>query len=159
MGQYRISRNIEASIIDFLTTELQSQWTNIAVEKTFARVYEINLPVICVRCGVTDHVRAEIGGDATIRTAQVLIDLFASSDGQRLDIKDYIIEKIKGGLIYYDYIITNGVIDTKTTNGRLRIMDIDDTPIDFDVDKNKLEVHDRYRHLITLFVSLGRVEE
>ena len=131
---YRITRNIEASFIDFITFSVNTDWSGINVEKTFARVYDLELPTICVR------------------------DVFCKSDGQRLDLKDYLIEKLKGGIVYYDYIIANGAIQTKTANGRIRVMSIDDTPVDFDMDKDKLDVHDRYRHLLSLTISLGRIE-
>ena len=49
-------------------------------------------------------------------------------------------------------------IANKTQNGRIRVVDIDDTPLDFNTEKDKLDVHDRYRHLLTLSISLGRVE-
>ncbi len=155
---YRISRNLEASIIDYIRTEITGAWSNIGIEKTFARNYDIELPSICIRVGVTTHEKVEIGADATIRTPIVLLDIFATSDGQRLDIKDFLIEKLKSGLPYYDYIISNGTITSKTANGRIRVLDIDDTPIDFDADKETLDVRDRYRHLLTLSISLGRVE-
>ncbi len=155
---YRISRNLEASIIDFLREQLEMQWTGVKVCKTFARIYDIELPSICIRVGTTTHEKVELGGDATIRTPNILIDIFATSDGQRLDIKDFLIEKLKSGLPYYDYIISNGTVTSKTANGRIRVLDIDDTPIDFDVDKNSLDTHDRFRHLLTLSISLGRVE-
>jgi hypothetical protein len=38
------------------------------------------------------------------------------------------------------------------------VLNIKENPVDFDTDKNKLEVHDRYRHLITLEVTTGKVE-
>lgn len=155
---YRESRNIEASVIDYLTTELEASWTNIRVEKTFARIYDIDLPAVCIRVGDTVHTKAEIGADSTVRTVQVLIDIFASSDGQRLDIKDFIIEKLRSGCIYYDYIIVDGAIQSKTANGRIRAMDIDDSGVNFDTDKDRLDPHDRYRTLITLSMSLGRIE-
>lgn len=156
---YRISRNIEASIIDYIRTEITGAWSNIHVEKTFARIYDIELPSICIRVGVTTHEKVEIGADATIRTPVVLLDIFATSDGQRLDIKDFLIEKLKSGLPYYDYTIVNGAITDKTENGRIRVLEISDDPIDFDVDKNTLDTHDSYRHLLSLSISLGRVEE
>lgn len=156
---YRISRNIEASIIQFLQDKFNEDWSGINVEKTFARIYELSLPSVCIRCGVTTHVKAEVGGDSTIRTAQVLVDIFAKDDGQRLDMKDYIIRKIKGGLPYYEYTIVNGQIQSKIQNGRIRVIDIDDTPLEFDVDKDRLDVRDRYRHLLTLSISLGKIEE
>jgi len=158
VGTYRQSRDIEASLIDYLKTEISVQWSNISVEKTFSRIYDISLPSVCIRVGDTSHTKAEIGGDSTIRTVQVFIDVFASSDGQRLDIKDFIVEKIKGGCVYYDYVISGGTIQSKTANGRLRVVSIEDTGVNFDIDKEKLDPHDRYRTLITLSISLGRVE-
>ncbi len=155
---YRISRNLEASIIDYVRTEITGAWSNIHVEKTFARIYDIELPSVCVRVGTTTHEKVELGGDSTVRTPNILIDIFATSDGQRLDIKDFLIEKLKAGLPYYDYIISNGAITSKTENGRIRVLNISDDPIDFDVDKNDMDTHDKYRHLLTLSISLGRVE-
>ncbi len=155
---YRISRNLEASIIDYLSTEISGQWSNVHVEKSFARIYAIDLPSILVRVGTTVHEKVELGEDSTVRTPQMLIDIFATSDGQRLDIKDFLIDKLKAGMPYYDYTITNGAVSGKVENGRIRVLNIEDTPIDFDADKDTTDVHDRFRHLLTLSISLGRVE-
>ena len=159
MGLYRISRNLEASFIDYLKTNLQIDWNIGRVEKTFAKIYDIELPSICIRVGDTIHNKAEIGDNSTIRNVHVLIDIFATSDGQRLDLKDYIIKKIKNGLYYYDYEIENGQVKTKTQNGRIRILTIDETLINFGTEKQDLDVHDRFRHLVDLTISLGKVEE
>ncbi len=164
MGSYRKTRNIEASIIQFLQTNFDADWGNVEITKTFARVYE--LPVnekektagICVRVGTTDHTRVEVGGNSTKREVQVLIDIFATSDGQRLDMKDYIIEKIKSGLAYYEYVIVSGQVQSKTQSGRITVLTMEDDPLNFDVDKSTLDIHDRYRSLITLTVSIGQVE-
>lgn len=165
MGQYRRSRNIEASIIQFLQTEIDNGgWNNITVEKSFKRIEGIPMSekdktaCICVRLGTTAHEPVEIGSNSTKREPQILIDVFATSDGQRLDLKDFIISKIKGGMIYYEYKILNGQISTKTQNGRITVTNLDDAPLNFDVDKNALAVHDRYRSLITLTVSIGQAE-
>jgi len=161
---YRITRNLEASIIQFLETNLNNDWGNIEVVKTFSKVKEIQFSekdktaCVCVRVGTSDHTRVGIGGNSTRREAQVLLDIFASNDGQRLDLKDYIISKVKSGLLYYEYVISNGSIHSKTANGRITVLNIDDAPVDFDVDKDALDVHDRYRHLISLNVSIGKVE-
>ena len=154
MGIYRKSRSIEASIIDFLTTHFNADWTGVSIEKSFSRVYSINLPVVCVRANNTRHDKAEIGGNSTIREVQILIDIFCTSDGQKEDFCDYIVEKIKGGCIYYDFVIKNGAVKSKTANGRIRFTSIEVTPLDFDSDN----VHDRFRALITLITTLGRIE-
>lgn len=159
MGNYRPSRNIEASIIDFLKPKFQTDWSSENVEKSFARIFSISLPSICIRCGETGHDRIELGSNSTVRNPQIIIDIFAENDGQRLDIKDWLISQIKSGLSYYTYEIENGQVKTKIESGRIRILDFTDIPIDLNVDKNTLDVHERYRHRITLSVSLGKVEE
>jgi len=159
---YRISRNAEASIIQFLETELASAWSKVTIEKTFARVYEIDLPagsaIICVRCGDAIHSKAELGSNSTTREIHVLLDIFSTSDGQRLDLKDFLIEKLKHGIPYYDYTIANGAIQSKTLNGRLITLEMDESPVNFDTDKSELDIRDRYRHLIDLRLSRGKVE-
>lgn len=157
-GQYRISRNIEASIIDFIKTNVDADWTNINVIKGFSKANDLETPIIAIRCGVTAHEKVEIGSTSIKRIPQVLIDIFGTSDGNRLDLKDYIIEKIKGGLTYYDYEIENGTVKTKVEAGRISVGDIDDTPINFDIDKDKLNERDKFRHLLTISISLGKVE-
>ena len=158
MGLYRISRNIEASFVDYLKENLQTDWNIERVEKTFAEIKKIELPSVLIRVGDSVHNKVQIGDNATVRDVHVLIDIFATSDGQRLDMKDYIIGKIKSGLDYYEYEIENSQVKNKTQNGRIRILTIDETPINLGTDKQGLDVHDRFRHLIDLTISLGKVE-
>jgi hypothetical protein len=155
---YRISRDIEASIIDALTTNVNADWTGVTVVKTFKRVYTFEPPVICVRVGTTTHDWIEIGDNATTRAAQVLIDVFGSSDGNRLDLKDYIIEKVKNGFIFYEHVIANGVVQSSTANGRIRVLDITDSLITIDTDQSTVHTLDRFRHLVELEVSTGQME-
>ena len=159
MGQYRTSRNIEASIIDYLKPLFNADWGTDKVEKTFAEIRAIGLPSICVRVSDTTYGAVEIGNTATVRTPLVLIDIFTSSDGMRLDIKDWLIKKLKVGMPYYNYTITNGVVSNKTQDGRIRVISITDAGIDLGIDKNKLDIHDRFRHILTLSISLGKVED
>lgn len=165
MAIYRTSRNIEASVIQHIEQELLSAgWTDISVEKTFNRIYDIPVDTfqkqgaVCVRLEDTTHQQAEIGKTSTRRLPFLLIDIFATSDGQRLDLKDFLIEKLKKGLPFYEFEVNGSTIVNKIQNGRIRVTNIDDTPVNFGIDKSSLDVHDRYRHLLTLELSLGRVE-
>ncbi len=160
MSNYRISRNIEASIIDQIKTELDSHFSTptIEVEKSFARIYGMKLPSVCIRLGPTDYSWVEAGSNAVVRNPLIYVDIFGASLGQTLDIKDCLIDYVKNGFIYYNYEIENGIVKTKTQSGRIRVLRIDDVPVNFDTDKDKLDVHDRNRHLLTLTVSLGKVE-
>lgn len=159
MGIYRISRNLEASLIDYIKQELTNgSWTDIRVEKSFAEVDRDDQSVVCVRLSDTIHNKAEIGTDSTIRQPLILIDIFAKNDGLRLDLKDFLVEKLKKGGTFYNYVITNGLVSNKTANGRIRVLKLTDTIVDLGIDKDALAIKDRYRHLITLSVSLGKVE-
>lgn len=162
MANYRTSRSIEASLQDQLTTWINADWTGISVVKTFQQVYGMSLPVICVRLGDTTFVKGEIGNDNLIRTPQVFLDVFATSDGQREDLVDYLVSKLKDGCPYYDYVTTTSgrttSVTTKTQNGRIRVTQINTTALNFNIEKSKTETHDRYRGLVTLTISLGRLE-
>lgn len=158
MGYYRHTRAIEASIIEFLRDRISLHFSGVSIEKSFSRIYEIALPSLWVRVGTTSHPRVEIGGNSTKREPQVLIDIFGSNEGNKLDLKDCLIAELKNGMPYYDYEIEQGQIKTKTQNGRITILTMNDTPINFTEDRDTLDIHDRYRHLITLSVSIGKVE-
>ena len=159
MGQYQVTRNLEASIIQQLQEYFDADWTGVNVEKTFARIYDIDLPSIYVRSGATTHDRAEIGSTDTVREALILIDVFATSDGQKLDLKDYIIRKVKKGFTYYKYTIVDGQIQSKIEDGRIHVITIDENPVNFDDSKDNLDIHDRYRWNIALTVRTGKVED
>lgn len=162
---YRITRNLEASIQQQLEEQLATSWSNVDVVQSYAEVYDMpiggddNNAIICLRCGTTGHEKVEISSNSTKRTPQIFIDLFCSDDGQVRDLKDFLIEALKNGCSYYEYVIKNGSVDSKTQNGRIRILSIADDPVNFDTDKNELDPHDRFRWLITLTCSLGKVEE
>ena len=159
MGNYRQSRSIEASTIERIQTILaDNNYTGVSVEKSFARVYSIDLPVICVRVGLTVHSGIELGSVTTRRKPLILIDLFCTSDGQRLDLSNLLVSELKQGFDYVEYVIVDGEVSTRTTNGCLIVESIDDVPVELGIDKSQLDVHDRYRHLITIHASKSSLE-
>jgi len=155
---YRISRNFEASVIKFLENNFVLDWNGVRVEKSQARVYNGTLPVVCVQLGVTNYNYAEVGSDSIIRTPLIIIDIYAKNDGQRLDLKDYIISKVKSGMPYYEFIIENGNIVSQNQTGNIMVKKILDVPVNFDVDKDKLDKSNRYRHRITLTTTINVAE-
>lgn len=158
MGQYRKTRAITASIIDYLRQELLTDWSNVNIERIFSRVYGLSLPVLSVRVSTTIHNKAEIGNTATIRNPQVLIDVFSKSESQKEDLTDYLVTKLKVGIPFYNYTVVNGQITNKIEDGRIRVTSINCAPVDLGIDKDKLSVYDRYRMLITLKISLSKME-
>ena len=165
MGFYRPSREIEYSLIQFLTEYFKNEnWTNVTIEKTFNRAYsqamkmDTGAAVICVRCSSTNRKRFELGNDNLLRSQLVLIDVFATSDGQRMDLVDFIIDTIKGGFPYLEVQTEKAQVTSEIETGRVTINSIDDVPVNFNTDKSNLDLSDRFRHLITLSVSTGKAE-
>ena len=161
---YRTSRNLEASIIDFITTQIAESpyaWTNINIEKSFANIYELSMPSICVIADTTTFTPVEVGDNLFRRETLIVIDLFTENDGQRLDLKDTLLAILRDGCPFYEFTITRSgrtSSASKIQNGRIRILKVADAPVKFGVDKEKLDVRDRYRHRLTLTVSTGKAE-
>jgi len=163
MGSYRTSRNLEASIFDYISQNLKGTWSDINIEKSFSRVYDISLPIIVLRVENTNYNRIELGSNSISREVLILVDIFAESDGQRLDIKDYLVSILKNEFPFYEYYTEanssgNYVVKRKSTNGRVNVLTISDESINLNTAKNDLDKHDRYRHLIKMKVSLSKLE-
>lgn len=161
-AQYRVSRNLEASVIEYIDSCLDSNWSGITVTKSFAKSYTTELPVICVRIGETSYDRAEIGSTSIVRKATLLIDIFGDSMGLTLDLKDYLISCLKDGCTFYEFTTVRSgrttVVDDQTASGRISFLDLRDRGINFDGDRDRLPKHDQNRWLITGTISLGQVE-
>jgi hypothetical protein len=167
MATYRPTRNVEASVIDYLQSifAMSGGWSNVVIEKTFAKIYGTQVDsnkqqaAICVRVLSSKLPKSEIGSNAIQRYPLVMIDIFATSDGQREDMKDYIIQYMKYGCPYYQYQVSGNLITSKVQTGYLRAVTIDDTPVNFNTDKSSLAVLDRYRHALSISMTTGQVEE
>lgn len=162
MATYRTTRNLEASLLDFLTEEVAETWSNVNIIKSFSQVYELSLPTICISAEDTTYTKIQIGDNSFERNVMVICDIFAENDGQKLDLKDTLVDILKDGCPYYEYKTKKtgrtAIVEEKTQNGRIRIIDIVDTPVNFAVEKDKLDVRDRFRQRLTLTISTGKVE-
>ena len=164
MATYRRTRNIIASIIDYLTTQINASWTGVTVCKGFEEAYGLPLPAVSIRCESSTRNHGEIGDNAEVRDYQIYIDIFATDGGMREDLKDFIMDNMKVGCVYYKYVTAktingrNTTIQSKTVEGRIRVTKMTETNVKFDIDKDKVVVHDRHRHLIVLTCSRSKLE-
>ena len=153
MAEYKLSRNVEKSIIDYLTAELATDgWTGIFVEKVFAQIYsETNpsFPAILVAVSNRPEKRREVGSSSLSGFVNLEIRVFATGDGLRLDLSDFLLEKIMPGIPYYAYTITSGVVSEKTLAGRIVILEITANRKEL-VNLTGLAIEDKFRHLLSL---------
>ncbi len=144
---YRISRNIEASIIDFITSGLTTGgWTGIGVLKGFPQDYKGKAPFICVEALEIRPQKLEIGSKTNLKYFTVKIRIIAKNDGQRLDLSDFLFDLLEDDLDYYEYTITNGVVSDKQLAGRIVITKWSENRKELQNTEN-LESEDRYRQV------------
>jgi hypothetical protein len=148
MGTYRTYRNLEATLVDFITAQLIADgWSGIRVEKAFAEIYKGTLPAICVSMEESDAISREIGSKSYLENILVSIRIFSQNDGNRLDLASWMLSKIMPGLDYYTYVITSGVA-AKTLAGRIIILETTANRKELKNTDN-LDIIDRYRHILT----------
>jgi hypothetical protein len=146
---YRISRNIEASLIDRITTDLTTDgWVGIRIEKSFAEVYGGTLPCICINALEIRPELLEIGSKTNLKYFTVNIRIFATSDGQRLDLSDWLLDKLEDDTNYYIYTIVGGIVSTKVLTGRIVLTRWFENRKEL-INTEVLEKEDRYRHLLS----------
>jgi len=150
MGYYRISRNVEASLVDFIVDTLpDGNWTGINVLKGFPQEYKGKIPFIGVEVLQINPIRLEIGSKTNIKYFTVKIRIFAKDDGQRLDLADWLSDELEDDVDYYTYSVTNGIA-TATPAGRIVITKWNSNEKELqNTNPEFLEKEDRYRHLFS----------
>ena len=162
MATYRLSRNTERSIIDFLTEELNNEWNDpinlehhIYVEKAFSQIHDGKFPAILVNVTNRPDKRREISSSSLMKFINLELRIFAEDDGQRLDLADWLLEKIIPGIEYYEYMITQGQIFEKVLKGRIVILEIVSNRKEL-VNLEGLAKEDRFRHLLSLRCRISK---
>ena len=153
MAYFRETRNVELSGIEHLTTQINANWSGVNVVKSFQDTTGATLPVVCIRLLDTTSITREIGSTSLNHTYNIIIDIFAKSDGQRLDLADFLTNTIKDGWVYYEYAHVPGHPDqlSTTENGRVHFVSIlENRRIDF---AETVADQDKYRHIISFLVS------
>lgn len=158
MGVYRESRNIEATLIEFIQQKLtDDNWSSINVVKTLNQAYRQDLPVICIRVPDKVSVRKEIGSNELRKFYTVYIDIFGSDDGIKLDLGDWFIEAIKNGCTYYQFTTTQNAqghyeVTDRTSGGKLELLNItSDRNLDFG---EGAEEYDKHRRFISFVMKI-----
>lgn len=160
---FRIRRNTELSLLYYLETNFAADWSEVTVLKSFKQVYSknVSLPVVCVSLISNVPERREIGSSIYDGNYILSVDIFATSEGQRLDLADYLLSKVSDGWIHYDHSHPSGDNSTleRSSNGRDTVTGIvTDTRID---PTETIDEKDKYRHNLTIRVkaNVGTVTE
>lgn len=155
MSYFTETRNTELSTIYYLETQINANWSGISIVKTFLSAYDQTLPVVCIRLYDTTNTRLEVGSNTLWDTHTINIDIFATSDGQRIDLADFIIDQLKNGWAYYTHAhpVGDNTSLTRTEAGRVTVVNWNSNyRIDFG---DEVANPDRFRHFIQVGVRVG----
>mgnify|MGYP001467941190 CR=1 FL=1 len=112
--EYRLSRNIEVSMIDQLEVMLEeADWENIRIEKAFARVYEGTAPCLLIEVTNRPIKSVEIGSNDIFSDVDITVRFFGENDGQRADFTDWLTERFLELWDYYTVSIQTGQVFQK----------------------------------------------
>lgn len=149
-------RDVEISLLDYLTTEIAVYWSGVTVLHTFKDVYakNVNLPVVCVRLSDTQSTRLEIGDNTLDDRYLLVIDIFCNSHGQRLDLAATVKDLVRVGWVHYNHSRqsgdTTGIL-TAIANGRDTVTEfVTDAQVDIG---ESVDTRDRFRHNISIRVK------
>jgi len=129
------------------------------VAKSFKQVYakDVELPVVLVRLSDTASTRLQIGANTLDNRYLLIIDVFNTSDGMRLDLSDYLLGKLKDGWVHYDHSHASGGAGTldRSANGRDMVVDfLTNQRIDFG---DTVDTKDKYRQTLSLRIRTSAV--
>ena len=152
MSYFSTSRNVELSLLKYLEDSLNTDWPGTSTLKSFKQVYskDVNLPIVCVRLADTSSTRLEVGNTTLDNRYLLIVDLFTRSDSQRLDMSDYLLNKLKDSWVHYTFSHTSGSPTTLTTsaNGRDTVTDfVGNSRLDFG---ETTDVKDKFRQTISI---------
>jgi hypothetical protein len=150
MAGFRETRNVELSTIYYLEQSIALDWTGITVVKSFTNAYKSALPIVCIRLTSPAPKRLEIGSTTLDFDYTISIDIFATDDGQRLDLADYIVNKLKDRWVYYVHTRGTGETLNKVASGGIMVKQfVSNLPIEFNENVDK---YDQHRHFIQIVV-------
>jgi hypothetical protein len=143
---YREKRSIEASLVDQITELVAEDWEGTRVEKDFAEAYKGTLPCIVIGVLEKQSIKKEVGSKTHIKYYIVNFRIFATNDGNRLDMSDWLFDQIEDDFNYYTY---DDPKEKKegTLAGRIVVDNILDDRKELANTENLVQA-DKYRHLI-----------
>ncbi len=157
MSFFQQARNVELSTIQYLETQINANWDNITTTKSMSQSYSssVNLPIVCVRMTDFPPSVLEIGSNTLEFRYGIIIDIFATSDGFRIDLADFIMDKLKDGWTYNTYAHASGDNSSieATAAGRCKVTSWTDNRL-IELGEN-VDKKDRHRHMIAIQVKVG----
>jgi len=160
MLAWGILRNLENSIKDFLDTEIiTDSVTDINGVNIPVRVGRKNddnwtLPCISLYNESETLSRFEIGSNNRDARELIIIDIYATNEGERLDLAKWLTDTINNGLRYYTYTYkpSNPESPTKVAGGWINVDFLTNTRVSLGQNISEIDAH-RHRVSVNVWIS------
>lgn len=151
MAYFNKARNVERSIIMYLKECFDTNWADLGctVVKGFANALKTEVPLVTVDLEDVDYGYVEIGSNEINKFYYFNINLFARSDGEKLDMVDFLYDVLKEGCPYVEAVYTDSSFKTISVAnvGRVRTkIESSNNVSILDANSNK----DKYRFYIQI---------
>lgn len=142
------SRNAELSTISYIETQIAANWSDVTVVKGYPNFTpDMKLPIVAVTLDqeITDLL--EIGSRQTDDIYNFSIDIFGKSNANRLDLAQFLKDKILLDWTYNEYSRGSGESIVATPTGKVVFIEFNSNErVDFSDDVSNF---DRFRHLLS----------
>ena len=161
MLDWQLYRNLENSLVDFITTEVSADsvtdydGNNVPVRVGRKNDQDWTLPCIAVYYDLENSERLQLGSNQRIRYYLLIIDIYAVDEGQRIDLAAWLADKLEDGFRYYFYSpnLSNPDNPTKVAGGLVNIEDfISNGQVDLGQNVDSFDAH-RHRISIQVWIS------
>lgn len=148
-------RNVELSTIYYLQNQINADWSNISVIKAKKNAPAINPPFVTVKAISVFPKLKEIGSRLLDNTYNIIVDIYASSDGQKLDLAQFLEDKIILDWTYYIHSQASGTPEVlvRSDSGKLKWQNFTQhTSLDF---VDAVDKPDRFRYVLAFNVKVA----
>ena len=151
---YRTYRNLESSLADHLQTELDAQFSSPKIQIRVGKTFNSNwkLPVVAVFWDSAPAVKLGIGENRWIENNTMIIDIFSTSEGLKLDLTSCVIQALREG--FDCHILAKDPGDQsqviKTPNGSVHVSILSNSALALG---DNVDKRDKYRQRITITVD------
>jgi hypothetical protein len=147
-------RNVDLSTAYYFETAFASGWTGVNIVKGYPNFPAVSLPCVAVRINSVNTDLLEIGSRQTDDLYNIIIDIFAKSDGQKLDLAQYVKNLILADWVYYEWSRGSGDTMNQVANGKIVYSGFtQDSPV---FHGNDVDVSDKYRYIIAVDVRVAK---
>ena len=160
MSNFRLYRNLENSLKDFLDTSISNDSLTGENGETInvyvGRKNDDNWSLPCISLYLESETleRFEIGSNKRQNIQLIIIDIYANSEGERLDLAKWLVDTINDGWTYYTYAYNSSTPEspTKTAGGLVNVNFNTNTRVALGQNVDEFDAH-RHRISITVWIA------